>query len=65
MSREEKAVLVRAYEQALCTLRFLGGEDPDDVDTWLLAQRIVEISRSGILDPAHICAIILAEHGIR
>jgi len=29
-----------------------------------VALRIIEISKSGVLNPGHICKIILAEHGI-
>jgi hypothetical protein len=64
LSQEEKAVLVRAYKQTVRTLHFLSGENPDGVDGWLVALRVIEISKSGVLDPGHICKIILAEHGI-
>ena len=64
LCQKEKAVLVRAYKHTVRTLHFLSSENPDDVDSWLVALRIIEISKSGVLNPGHICKIILAEHGI-
>jgi hypothetical protein len=50
-----------AYEAALKLLRLI---DRDDPVCEIVAKKIIEIERSGVTDPAHICARTLKELGI-
>ena len=58
---EESARLTAAYEAALQLLRLVDRTDPV---TEIVAQKIIEVARSGVHDPAHICARALKELGI-
>jgi hypothetical protein len=51
LSEEDVARLVEAYER---TLRALGLVDRSDPITELVARKVIEISRSGVRNPARI-----------
>jgi len=57
---EEIERLVTAYEQ---TLRALGLKDRSDPITLLVAEKIIEVGRLGIEDPAKISEVVLKELG--
>jgi len=57
---EEIERLVTAYEE---TLRALGLKDRSDPITLLVAEKIIEVGRLGIEDPAEISKLALKELG--
>jgi hypothetical protein len=57
---EEIDRLVTAYEQ---TLRALGLKDRSDPITLLVAEKVIEVGRLGIEDPAKISEVALKELG--
>jgi hypothetical protein len=57
---EEIDRLVTAYEQ---TLRALGLKDRSDPITLLVAEKVIEVGRLGIEDPAKISEVALNELG--
>jgi hypothetical protein len=59
---EEIKCLTSAFEDALTALNLVDREDPA---TDLIAKRIMEISKLGVLDPKEICSMVIAEFGIR
>ena len=58
---DEIAFLASAYEAALQQLRLTDRTDPV---TELVAKKIIEIARTGEIDPSRICARALQELGI-
>jgi hypothetical protein len=53
--------MVKAHEAALKLIR---SKDRTEAIEQIIAKKIVEITRSGLSDPAHICARALKELGI-
>jgi hypothetical protein len=62
LSSEEVGCLNMAYESALRSLCLVDRNDPI---TEMVARKIIEISKSGLHDPAAISARALKELGIR
>jgi len=59
---EEIKCLTTAFEYTLTVLNLV---DRDDPATELIARRIIEIAKLGVLDPKEICGMVVAEFGIR
>jgi hypothetical protein len=53
--------MTTAYEAALTLVQL---KDRDDPLTELIAKKIIEIYRSGMRDPARVCATALKELGV-
>lgn len=53
--------MVKAYDAALKLIR---PKDRTEAVQQVIAKKIVEIAKSGVFDPAHICARALTELGI-
>jgi hypothetical protein len=53
---------LEAYQGALELLR---SEDQTEAAKELIAKKVTEITRSGVHDPAHICARAIKELGIQ
>lgn len=58
---EEAELLKTAYDKALRALHLTDRNDPI---TEIVAKKIIEISRTGLRDPAQICARAVKELGI-
>lgn len=58
---DDISAMTAAYEAALSLVQL---KDRDDPLTELIANKIIEVYRSGTRDPARICATALKEMGI-
>jgi hypothetical protein len=59
---EEVSRLTAAYEQAL---RRIGVVDRDDPLAEMVAKKVINISQSGVRDPAEIAALAIKELGVQ
>ncbi len=59
-SPEDIALLVKAYEDCLSTLKLPGGSN---AKTEAVAKAVIELAQSGVRDPAQICRQVVARLG--
>jgi hypothetical protein len=57
---EDADVLIEAFEQTLKALQLVNRGDPATV---LVAERIIEVAKTGERDPQRLCSTVLASFG--